>query len=130
MKKYEYDNYAYIVYDDYKTAVPGLMYFTKKNGNWRINNLITKGMSKDKMYGDFWVSIIEIPKMDSVGIIMYYKVINKIDEEKITDSLSSEFVTDKGVDTSLDTKVTIINGKVDSDYTIYFNGKEYKPFKK
>lgn len=128
-KKYEYDKYAYIVYDDYKTDVPGLMYFTKKDGSYHINNLITRGIGKNKMYGDFNLFFIKIPKINSTGIIMYYREINKKDGGKIADSLSSEFVTYKGVDTDLDTKIVIINDKIDSNYTIYFNGKEYKPFK-
>lgn len=130
IKKYEYDNYAYIVYDDYKTDVPGLMYFTKKNDNWHINNLITKGMANDKMITYFWISVIEIPNMNSAAIAVYYKPFSKNENVKITDSLSSNFETFRRENDDNDVYVAIINEKVNSDYTLYVNGKEYKPFKK
>ena len=127
-KKYEYDKYAYIVYDDYKTDVPGLMYFTKKDGSYHINNLITRGMGNDKMYGEFWLSYIRIPNSNSVVISVSYFPFKNEEMIKITDSLSSKFETFKSKDNDNYIKIAIINKKVDSNYTLYVNGKEYKPF--
>ena len=128
-KKYEYDKYAYIVYDDYKTDVPGLMYFTKKDGSYHINNLITRGMGNDKMYGEFWLSYIRIPNSNSVVISVSYFPLKNEEMIKITDSLSSKFETFKSKDNDNYIKIAIINKKVDSNYTLYVKGKEYKPFK-
>ena len=128
-KKYEYDKYAYIVYDDYKTDVPGLMYFTKKDGSYHINNLITRGIGRDKMYGEFWLSYIRIPNSNSVAISVSYFPFKNEEMIKITDSLSSKFETFKKEDSDNYLKIAIINKKVDSNYTLYVNGKEYKPFK-
>lgn len=128
-KKYEYDKYAYIVYDDYKTDVPGLMYFTKKDGSYHINNLITRGIGKNKMYGEFWLSYIRIPNSNSVVISVSYFPFKNEEMIKITDSLSSKFETFKSKDNDNYIKIAIINKKVDSNYTLYVNGKEYKPFK-
>lgn len=128
-KKYEYDKYAYIVYDDYKTDVPGLMYFTKKDGSYHINNLITRGIGRDKMYGEFWLSYIRIPNSNSVVISVSYFPFKNEEMIKITDSLSSKFETFKSKDNDNYIKIAIINKKVDSNYTLYVNGKEYKPFK-
>lgn len=130
-KKYEYDNYAYIVYDNYKTDVPGLTSFIKKNNNWHINNLLFKDNSKYIKDSDFIISVIELPEMNSAGIIMYYRIINTKNNGKITDSLSSNFDTFKNKNSDLDAKIVILNNSnIDSNYTIYFNGKEYKPFEK
>lgn len=127
-KKYEYDKYAYIVYDDYKTDVPNLMYFTKRNGSYHINNLITRGMGKDKMYGDFWLTYIRIPNSNYVVISISYFPFENEEMIKITDSLSSKFETFKSEDNDNYIKIAIINKKVDSNYTLCINGKEYKPF--
>lgn len=127
-KKYESNNYAYIVYDDRKSDIIGLMYFIKDHDNWVINNLFTMGNSKRKVAGICTISTIELPEMNSAAIIIYYYPLSKKPDEKIYDSLSSTIETYEEENWTIN--VIILNKKVDSDYTIYFGQKEYKPFKK
>lgn len=128
-KKYQYNDYAYVVYDDKKYDAPGLMYLIKNDKSWEINNLLTKGNPKQQMNSsDCIISIINLPKMHSTGIIVYYSLINKKNNGKIYDSLSSTFETYE--EENLNTSVVILNERVDRNYTIYFNDKEFKPFDK
>ncbi len=126
-KKYEGNGYTYIVYDDKKSDIPGLMYFIKDDDNWIINNLFTMGNSRQKISDICTISTIELPKMNSAGIIMYYNPLFKKPDEKVYDSLSSSIETYEEEDMTIN--IIILNEKVDSNYTIYFGDKEYKLFK-
>ena len=86
-------------------------------------------MGNDKMYGEFWLSYIRIPNSNSVVISVSYFPLKNEEMIKITDSLSSKFETFKSKDNDNYIKIAIINKKVDSNYTLYVKGKEYKPFK-
>ena len=132
MKKYEYNDYAYIVFEMKGDGGPGFMHLIKENGTWKINNLLTKGRVLHKMYAGCSMAIIKLKENDSIGIALYHIFTDGIDG-KISDSLSSDFekfVTDMDEFSQLNVDVVILNEKVDKNYTIYLNGKEYKPFKK
>ena len=133
LNKYDYEEYAYIVYKDIKYDSPGLMYLIKENGTWKINNLLTKGNAKSKIYTGCFISIIKLPKMNSTGIIVHHSVIKKLEDGKISDSLSSDFetyISNENKDTQHNTDIVILNDKIDENYTIYLDGREYRPFKK
>ena len=137
IKKYEYNDYAYVLHKN-ETNFPELRYFVRnKSNSWKLGNLLYNGKGKIIEYNDCFISIVKIPSKNSVGIVIYNPTVNKYENYEVYDSLDSEFDTFKydiynnyDIDYNEVIKVTIINEKVNSDYTIYFNGKEYKPFKK
>lgn len=127
-EKFVYDDYAYIVYDDKRYDSFGLMHLTKKNGNWEINNLLTKGSGKYQMNSDCFIYVIRLRKMDSSAIFMTYGADYKGGYVNVADSMNSNFITYN--QENVVSKLVIFNSKIDDNYTIYFNENEYQPFKR
>lgn len=126
-EKFVYDDYAYIVYNDKKHDMFGLMYFSKKNGNWEINNLLTRGSGKQKLNSGCFIYTIRLHKMNSAAILMTYDSDYKNGYVNIVDSMNSDFITYNNKDKV--SKSVILNGEIDDNYTIYINENEYQPFK-
>lgn len=139
IKKYEYDDYVYVLYESSPNLIPTFLSFSKnKKGNWKANNMpyITKERFVTVYDNAIWIT--RIPSKNSIAIEIYHYYLLSGEEYKISDSLNSKF------DTFLDERpkyknienkynnlinVVILHEKVDKDYTLYLNGKEYKPFK-
>lgn len=141
IKKYEYDDYVYVLYKN-NAGVPEFKYFLKdKDNGWRLGNILYEGKGKTIMYEDNFVSIIEIPSRNSIGVEIYCPHIKKDEKYQISDSLGSKFYTithydseSKNINKNYREKygkiyVSIINKTIDDDYTLYMDGREYKPFK-
>ena len=130
LKKYECNNYVYIVYEPQKNKLPEFMYLIKEDGTWKINNLITKGEVIPKIFDEICTMyIIKPKKSESIGIAVYHDKDGS--DGAISDSLSSnfdKFTTNLDEISDEDVDVVILKKKVDKDYTIYLNGNEYKPF--
>lgn len=139
IKKYVFDDYAYVLYNCSDDSIPKFMSFSKnKNGNWKAENMSYIVRDKIVTAYDSIICISKIPSKNSVALEVYYPYVNKNEKYKISDSLNSKF------DTFIDKKtkyndeeenrdniisVVIIDGKVDKNYTLYLNGKKFKPFK-
>lgn len=136
IKKYEYDDYAYVLFGNRR--IFHICYYIKENNNWKIENILIKGhfIKKTKIEDNILFHVYRIPNKDSLAIIVEYYAKDsenfiELAKSKVSDSLSSEFYTivDKkynGVNGV--SQITILNGKIDEDYTIYINGKEYRIF--
>lgn len=136
LKKYEYDNYAYVLFSN--RNVLHLCYYIKEDNNWKIENILMRGhfIKKTKIDDNVSFHIYRIPNKDSLAIIVEYYAKDsenfiELAKSKVSDSLLSEFYTivDKkynGVNGV--SQITILNGKIDKDYTIYIGGNEYKIF--
>ncbi len=139
IKKYKYDDYAYVLYESSADLIPKFLSFSKnKKGNWKVNSMpyITKERFVTAYDNRIWIT--RIPSKNSIAIEIYHSYLLNGEEYKISDSLDSKFDTFfderpkyKNIENKYNNliNVVILDEKVDQDYTLYLNGKEYKPFK-
>ncbi len=132
IRKYEYDSYAYILYEDNKYS--NMYCFVKKNGSWNLDNVLNKGMPpldiKDILR--YHIYIKYNPSKSTKALMIQYSLFDNenIEGQTISDSLNSEFTTISKKD-SLGITVThtvILDNNIDSKYTIYINNDIIKPF--
>lgn len=129
IKKYEYNDYCYIVTLGDKQS-HDLISIVKKGNYWKFDNLTQKGSGTHKDYDRYRVYINEINELEITGITINYPSYyakNII----IKDSIDSSFdiVTyDINEEWSNYSHTTIINGQLPQDYTLIIDGKEYKIF--
>lgn len=139
IRKYVFDDYAFVLYNYDDNLIPKFMSFSKnEKGEWTANNM--SYFSKEKMVTAYnnLILVSKIPSKNSVAIEIYSPYAIKDEEYQISDSLNSKF--DTFIDTRLKYKnlenkydnivnVVILDEEVDQNYTLYLNGREYKPFK-
>lgn len=127
IEKYEYDDYAYLLYFDNKSTST-FLYFKKNNGYWEYSRKY--GLeSKLGVYDDrYLVTISKIDDKDVTGVCI---IIPKYLEKKhnVSDSLNSDFkevVYDKG---NVYAYIAIIDSDLTDEYTLIVNNKKFKPMK-
>lgn len=126
VEKYIFDNYAFILYFNGKST--SFTHFEKSNGNWYYSSSIGWN-SKGKIYDNRYLGIIHyISKENVTGVVVIFSGTDK-DKSYVGDSLSSEF--DKVVynNGQLNAYVAIVDTKLDDNYSININGKDYVPLK-
>lgn len=145
LKKYEYKDYAYIVFDDSKNLfknrdVSTITYITKKNNKWQIENILNKNCDTVKPYNElndsYFMSQMKIPNKKAFMIRIDYTDL-KMEEPEVYDSLSSNidiFYTKVTDNIRVVTLVVIFDesniDKINEDYSIFFNKKNHKIFKR
>lgn len=133
VKKYKYDNYAYVLYqeDDYSN----ISCFVKKNNTWNLDAIYNKGMFPldIKEIGKYHIYIKESPdkKTKAIMIVQYFNKNEKI-EKKVSDSMNSKITTTLSDRNTLGTvtvtHTVVIDSDVSFDYRIYVNDDELKIF--
>lgn len=122
---YEFDDYVYVFYSKYSSET----FFIRKNGYLTYE----KNQSQViwKRYEKYVILITKIKFNNAVCINIIYPIdVGKTAE--ISDSLSSNFDSYNEEFTKnmmITYKVAILNKKIDDNYTLYFDGEAYKPFK-
>lgn len=144
LKKYEYNDYAYIVFDDSKNLfknrdVSTITYITKKNDKWQIENILNKNCDTVKLYNkkndNYFMSQMKIPNKKAFLIRIDYTDF-KMEEPEVYDSLSSKidiFYTKINEHARVVTLVVVFDesniDKINEDYSIFFNKNDHKIFK-
>ena len=145
LKKYEYKDYAYIIFDDSKNLfknrdVSTITYITKTKNKWQIENTFNKNCDAVKLYNksneSYFMSQMKIPNKKAFLIRIDYTDF-KMEEPDVYDSLSSNidiFYTRINEHARVVTLVIVFDesniDKINEDYSIFFNKKEHKIFKK
>ena len=144
IKKYQYDDYAFIIYKNPFNSTNTITYLTKEHGNWKIKNISNQNMGYSKRTDFGSTTIVKIPNSDAFAVEVTYATLHKKDKN-IYDSLSSDINVyyveennsprnspskDEKYLAYLNTIIIIFDEKqaqkVDDNYTLHINGKDYK----
>ena len=142
IKKYEYTDYAYIIfYDKNPTRGDSLKatYITKTNDRWKIDNILNKNCDTIKAINKpnehYHMSQLKIPNEKTMLVRIDYLDF-KLENPEIYDSISSNidvFYTRVNDKVRVVTLVVVFDEsnieKLNEDYSIYFNGNDHKVLK-
>lgn len=133
IKKYIFDEYAYVLFKN-DSEFPDFIYFIKdEKDNWKLGNTLHDGRGENILYNDCFISKIEVPTKNSMGIMIYNPVVEDDENYKVYDSLNTKIDTllfDQNEKYNEMISIVIINSDVPDNYTIYINDKEFKLFEK
>ncbi len=131
-KIYDYDDYVFIIFSP-KKGKEQLTSYIRKENSWTVDNTKNKNIGINNY--QYFISISKSTQKNISSISVDFFTETK-GSKIIKDSLSSnfdEFITktssdEDNVTTYLYTYFTIVEGKLDKNYTITIDGKEYKVF--
>ena len=126
IKKYEYDKYAFVIYKDSNSQ--NIMYFSKDNGSYEINNLFFKNKATSQIFLNNGASVFytKVANSDAFALEVLYTSKKK---DVLTDSLSSKadmFYIDKSYEYQVTGFIVFDEKqakKVNNNYRFYFDGK-------